>query len=185
MKRSLLVSALVCAIFVLAAPLATAAGHKSFVVGAGFSTVSGPFVISARATEPIDSSNFENVPAVGFLRAPQAANGRSGPRSNLSGTVTCMGFINGQVAVSGRLDTPFAQHGVTFPNFTMLIWGGRGVGARGDTPIWITPSIVPGPGAGPCGTQLFFLAGLPEEVFPNPEYHLIKGNIIIGDVMPG
>jgi len=115
MKRSLLVSALVCAIFGLAAPLATATAHNPLVVGAGFSTVSGPFVVNARATEPIDSSNFENLSAVGFLRAPQAANGRSGPRSNLSGTVTCMGFINGQVAVSGRLDTPLSSTASPFP----------------------------------------------------------------------
>jgi hypothetical protein len=170
MKKLLLLGASLCSL-VTVAPSA-AARPTPLVAGAGYSTVTGPIVVNARATEPIDWTGFhDNLSAVGFVRAPKVFD-FAGGTLDLSGTVTCMGFVTTDwVAVSGTLDTPLP--GGTVSNFSLLAKLG-GISAPW---IWITPTLL-NSGSGPCGTQLFFLAGL-ETTFELPEYHLTRGNLVI------
>jgi hypothetical protein len=167
MKKFLLVSALMCAIVGVAASMAVAG--NPVVAGAGFSPNLGHIVLNARATEPMVGSGSQDLAATGFLRARNVPT--STGSADLSGTVTCIGvWLPGfAVAVSGTLNTPDRA------TFSLLIWR-----AFGDKP-WLAffPGVpIPGPAAGTCGIQLFFLAGL-ETTFELPAYHLTTGNLVI------
>jgi hypothetical protein len=118
----------------------------------------------------------QDLSATGFLRAPAVPVEGGIATVDLSGTVTCIGvWLPGfAVAVSGRLNTPFVTGTFTVSNFTLLIWR-----AFGRTPwLWLTAIPVPGPAAGTCGINLFFLAGL-DQTHVMPEYHLTSGNLVI------
>jgi hypothetical protein len=164
MKKLLLLSALMCVIVGVAAATATAS-RSLFVAGAGASSVSGQVVVGARATGPaVPGPFFPVAPAVGFVSA------RGSSFGDLTGTVTCIGVAQGGRAaiVSGNLATPFVSGGFTYPNFSLLI-------SAGATAAWI--EILPDnlEGLGPCGTSLFFAAGIPSL----PSDTLLSGRFVI------
>jgi len=72
--------------------------------------------------------------------------------------------------VSGNLDMPFVSGGFTYANFSLLV-------SAGATVPWI--QILPDnlEGLGPCGTSLFFAAGIPSL----PDDALVRGQFAIGN----
>lgn len=163
MKKLLLFGAVLCG-----GVLATSSAKATpplLVVGAGGSTVSGHVVVNARATGQATGEFIPVAPAVGSLRV------RGSWLGDLSGSVTCIGLAGPNAAiVSGNLDTPFVSGGFTLPNFSLIVVGGHDV-----IRPWI--EILPDSLAGlfPCGTSLFFSAGIPD--LPNDV--VVNGQFLI------
>src|SRR2546425_2693597 len=100
------------------------AGTLPHVSGAG-GTGSVPLVqLNARATG--DAALGDPLPATGTFHA------KGTPWGDLSGGVTCMGFISPSTfVVSGTLDNAVSSGGFTSPNFVLLM------AADGSNVTWI------------------------------------------------
>src|SRR5215213_4505065 len=117
--RKLVVAAAVFCVGLCGAASTANASMPLTVKGKGASAVSGRLIVDARATGPATGSPAV-APAVGSFGVTDSFWG------DISGSVTCIGFLFDGAVVSGNLDTPVVSGGFSYANFTLVMGGSAG-----------------------------------------------------------